>query len=347
MVHAFGFPSELYAFLAVKLAGRGKVLVVRRNVGYWQTWWGRWKGRLAGLLGFHYAANCEAARDFTAKAEWISRRRVTVISNPAPAGRLRDGLASLLPRSALGVADDEQVVGMVATVRPIKDYATFLRAAHVVLDRLPRTRFIVIGTEQSEYKSQMARLSSELGIDSRVAWLGPLPNPFTVVPSFDVAVLTSRSEAMSNSILEYMTAGIATVATDVGGTRELVDDGQTGFLLPAGNPSALAERVCQLLTDSSLRSLFGDRARRKTETHFAAQRVIHAYRELYFRLAAKTDSAATRSTGRPDHDHDHDHEYMVPDTVPDTVPHMVPDVVPGPAEGDAAIAVSPKETVKP
>ena len=129
VVHAFGLASELQACLAVRLAGRSKVLGVRRNIGYCHTWRSRWIGRLVGLLGAQYAANCEAARDFAARVEWIGRRRVTVIRNPVQTKRIEEGLASMLPRSALGIADDEQAVGIVATVRLVKDYGTFLRAA--------------------------------------------------------------------------------------------------------------------------------------------------------------------------------------------------------------------------
>jgi L-malate glycosyltransferase len=288
VVHAFCRESELFACLAVKLAGRGKVLGIRRNIGYWHTWRSRWWARFVGLLGANYAANCEAAREFTAKVEWIGRRRVIVIPNPAPIQRFHDGAAHIPPRSSLGIAADEHVVGMVGTVRPVKDYATFLRAARVVLDERPRTRFLIVGTEDSKYKAQMVQLARELGIERQITWLGPMQNPLSVVPLFDVAVLSSRSEAMSNAILEYMVAGVATVATDVGGTREILLDGQTGFLVPVRDPAAMAERVCQLLADPALCESFGSSARHRAETVFAQQRVIRAYRDLYFRLAGKT-----------------------------------------------------------
>ena len=185
VVHAFGFHSELDAWMATRLAGRGKVLGVRRSIGYWETPRSRWTARASSFLDIHYAANCEAAREFAARSQWIDRRRVTVIPNPAPAARLRDGLANLLPRSALGAAADEQIVGMVATVRPVKDYATFLRAARLVLDRRGGTRFVAIGTADPVYQVEMTELARQLRIDHRFSWLGPLDNPLTAVGQFD------------------------------------------------------------------------------------------------------------------------------------------------------------------
>ncbi len=288
VVHAFGLASELQACLAVRLAGRGKVLGVRRNIGYCQTWRSRWIGRLVGLLGAQYAANCEAARDFAARVEWIGRRRVTVIRNPVQAKRIEEGLARVPPRSSLGIADGEQAVGIVATVRPVKDYATFLRAARLVLDDHPQTRFLVIGTEEPDYKAQMLQLVDELGIERHVAWLGSMPNPLCVVPLFHVAVLSSYSEAMSNAVIEYAAAGVATVATDVGGTREVVEDGQTGFLVPARDPQAMAKRISQLLADAELRRAMGEKARLRMRGLFSQRNVLMDYAALYARLAGHT-----------------------------------------------------------
>jgi L-malate glycosyltransferase len=288
VVHAFCHRSELYAILATKWAGRGRVLGVRRNIGYWYNRRSRWMARIAGLCGgAEYAANCEAARLAAARVEWISTRRVCVIRNPVSASRLQEGLANVPHRSSLGILDGEQVVGMVATVRPIKDYATFLRAARLVLDGHPLTRFLVIGTEEPTYKAEMQRLARELGVDQQVNWLGPMPNPISVLPLFDVGVLSSQSEAFSNSLLEYAAAGAATVATDVGGTCEIVEDGQTGFLVPPQSPEAMAERISQLLADDSLRRTLGKNAGCNATSMFSAENVLREYGELYNRLARR------------------------------------------------------------
>lgn len=288
VVHAFCRTSEAYACLAVKMARRGRVLGVRRNIGYWHTWRSRWFARLVGLCGgAEYVANCEAARRFAHRVEWISPRRVSVIRNPVAAKRLQEGLASVPARSLLGIADDERVVGMVATVRPVKDYAAFLRACRLVLDTHPRTRFLVIGNEQPDYKREMEQLAQELGLRDQVSWLGPMPNPISVLPLMDVAVLSSRSEAFSNSLLEYAAAGVPTVATDVGGVREIIDDGQTGFIVPPQSPEAMAERVCRLLDDDALRRKFAEACSYRARTTFSQEQVLRDYSTLYARIAAE------------------------------------------------------------
>ena len=296
VVHAFCRTSELNGLLAVKMAHRAQVLGVRRNLGYWHTARTRWIARLVSAMGAQYAANCEAARDFAADVEWISRRRVCVIRNPAPSTRLEQGLAAVGPRSALGILDGEQVVCIVATVRPIKDYETFLRAARLVIDERPRTRFLVIGVEEPDYAEQMRQLARELKINRQVSWLGPIANPLSILPHVDVAVLSSLSEALSNSLIEYAAAGKPAVATDVGGAREAIVDGETGFIVPPRAAEAMAERIGRLLGDESLRRRMGQAAQRRSTALFSERAVLSEYAELYARLAHKARTFIVEAT---------------------------------------------------
>jgi glycosyltransferase involved in cell wall biosynthesis len=201
------------------------------------------------------------------------------------ADRLAEGLRNLLPRSALGLDPRDRVVGIVATLRPIKDHPTFLRAAAFVLREHPQTKFLVAGMSAPDMLAELQALARSLRIDGQVVWLGGVPNPLSILPHCDVAVLSSRSEGFSNALLEYAAAGVATVATHVGGNAEIVQDGQTGFLVPPGEPAAMAQRICQLLSDDALRQQFATQARRRVETEFSEEQVLEDYTRLYFELA--------------------------------------------------------------
>ena len=279
--------SECAALLATKLAGYGKVVGVRRNIGYGHTWRSRWTGRIAGTLGAMYVANCDAAREFASRVEWIPRRRICVIRNPVLSERREEALAMVPPRSSVGIVDGEQVVGMVATVRPIKDYATFLRSAQSVLRKHPRTRFLAIGMEDPDYASQMRKLANDLGIDAQLSWLGAVPNPLGLLPLVDVAVLSSRSEAMSNAIVEYMAMGVAVVTTRVGGTPEIVEDEVTGFLVPPCSPEPLADRICHLLEDAALRTRMGQTAQTRIRELCSEDKIVNQYVTFYRGLIGK------------------------------------------------------------
>ena len=260
VVHTFDPTSEAYALVAVRLAGRGKVLGSRRNIGHWHTRASLWRTRVLRVLGAQYVANCQATKDFAVRHEWISESRIAVVPNPAPYWALLAAQSSVMLPALLGVPPGEHIVAMVATVRPIKDYSTFLRAARLVLNQHPNTRFLAIGGQDPQYLSELENLSEELGISGQVYWTGPVDNSVSVLKHCDVGVLSSQSEGLSNALLDYAVAGIATVATDVGGNREVVEQDVTGFLVPARSPEALADRICQLLCDGALREAFGRRA---------------------------------------------------------------------------------------
>jgi len=112
-----------------------------------------------------------------------------------------------------------------------------------------------------------------------------VPNLYSFLHHCDVGVLSSLSEAFSNALLEYAAAGVAAVATDVGGTKEVIEDAETGFIVPPRSPEQMAERICQLLQDEKLRKRLGENARRRAETRFAEEKILRQYSRLYLRLA--------------------------------------------------------------
>jgi len=285
VVHAFSEVGEIFALITTRLARRGRVLGVRRNTGYWHTRSTLWRSRLVCSLGATYVANCDAAKEFLVTSQWVLQQCVTVIRNPVSTNRLREGMSDIPSADSQGIQVGEQVVGMVATIRPVKDHATFFRAASLLLKDHPQTRFLVVGWQEPDTFADLQKLIRKLGIEKQVTWTGAVSNPFSLLPHFDVGVLSSRSEGFSNALLEYAMAGVPAVATDVGGSREIVQDNQTGLLVPPGSPEMLAERIGRLLDDKSLREEYGDNARRWVETSFSEEKILRQYSQLYQSLA--------------------------------------------------------------
>ncbi len=121
------------------------------------------------------------------------------------------------------------------------------------------------------------------GLAERVGLLGARGDVADLLASADVFVLSSRSECLPVSILEAMAAGLPVVATDVGGVAEAVQHGETGLLVPPGNPLALAEALDLLLRDDELRERLGTRGRERAWQHFDLPRFRRAHVELYRR----------------------------------------------------------------
>jgi glycosyltransferase involved in cell wall biosynthesis len=282
LIHAFWPTAEWTAQMATVLARRGRVIGVRRNVGYTDTWTSCLVHRcVSRITSTRYLANSEAARRFAHRNQGIPRRRIGLIYNPVSNQRIEEGWRNPLTREELGIPGDGLLIGMVATVRPIKDYACLLRAVKGLVTQWPNLRVVCVGRQVEECHRSLVDLAKQLEIEKNVYWTGGVENPCRVLPLMDVAVLSSRSESFSNATLEYAAMGRPMVVTDVGGQNELVEDGKTGFLVPAGDASSLADRIALLLRDSELRKRLGKNAKSYVDKNFTESKIIGQFLDFY------------------------------------------------------------------
>src|SRR5262249_35963147 len=136
-------------------------------------------------------------------------------------------------------------IGITANLRPVKDVDVFIRAAAQLTASHPDVTFHIAG--EGELRPELEKLVVDLGLLSRVFLPGTIEDMPGFLRDLDVAVLCSRSEGMSNAILEYMAAGKAIVATAVGGNVQLLEHERHGLLVPPGDPHALAEAMRRLM----------------------------------------------------------------------------------------------------
>jgi glycosyltransferase involved in cell wall biosynthesis len=187
-------------------------------------------------------------------------------------------------------------VGVVANLRPVKGLDSFIRAASNLTAAHPNVTFHVAG--DGPLQSDLERLAVERGLKDRFVLEGTL----TEVPSFlaglDVAVLPSRSEGMSNALLEYMAAGKAIVATAVGGNMRLIDDGVQGLLVPPDDPAALAAAISRLLSDADLATRLGRAARRRVEERYSRDVMVQRFEKFYLQLMGRRRGIGTEEGQR-------------------------------------------------
>ena len=180
------------------------------------------------------------------------------------------------------------VVGMVATYSDRKDHPTFFGMARAMLATRDDVTFVTIGDgDQAEIYRQQATETE--GHFLRI--LGKRADVEHIINIFDVGVLTSNSarhgEGISNALMEYMALGKPAVATDDGGTRELVLEGQTGLLVPNGDRRALTRVITDLLADANLRAQLGRAGKLRIETEFSIGAMVDRYVSLYQRLLSR------------------------------------------------------------
>jgi glycosyltransferase involved in cell wall biosynthesis len=174
--------------------------------------------------------------------------------------------------------DSGYIVGMVASFSENKDYPTFFKAAEILLKNRNDITFLAIGNRTDSKESGSLISDRFLG---HFRLLGRKSNPESFINAMDICLLSTFTEGISNSIMEYMALGKPVIATDGGGTKEIVDDGVTGFLIGRSDPEQLASKIEILLNDQSLRAEMGAKGNARVSELFSIEQMTGKYVDLY------------------------------------------------------------------
>jgi glycosyltransferase involved in cell wall biosynthesis len=203
-------------------------------------------------------------------------------------------LAAELPRGVLrreaGLAEGTPLVGMVGRLVPIKDVPGFLRAARLVLDERPSVRFALVG--DGEERAALEALASELGLRDAVHFFGWRQQLGPVYGDLDVVVNASRNEGTPVALIEALAAGRPVVATDVGGTPDLLGRGARGRLVPVGEPRALAQAILETLDRPELAQRRACEGRKHVMATHSSERLLRDMDALYRELLARGGATA-------------------------------------------------------
>jgi sugar transferase (PEP-CTERM/EpsH1 system associated) len=185
-------------------------------------------------------------------------------------------------RTAWGIGIDDSVIGAVGRLAPVKNHALLLRA---VAGSRSGAHVVIVG-EGPERESLQA-LADGLGIASRVRFAGHSDDVRSDLAGFDVFALPSRSEGMSNTLLEAMAASLPVVVSDVGGNPEIVRDGVDGLIFRNGDGQGLAQCLDRLCADAALRVRLGGAGRDRVAASFSIRAMVERYEILYDRVLAR------------------------------------------------------------
>jgi glycosyltransferase involved in cell wall biosynthesis len=185
-------------------------------------------------------------------------------------------------RRELGVRAGEPLIGIIGRLVPIKNHRLFLEAARSMVDSGAPGRFVVVGDGQ--LRESLESLAVGWGLAQRVSFLGWRKDMAAVYAALDLLALTSLNEGTPVAVMEAMAAGIPVVATAVGGVPDTIRDGETGRLLPPGDPAAMYRAWLAALARTAANRRMLDRARREAVDRFGTERMISAMSDLYVRL---------------------------------------------------------------
>jgi len=166
---------------------------------------------------------------------------------------------------------------------PAKDYTNMLTAFSRVMQERPEALLLIVGN--GPLRPEMEGLAEKLGMKDRVRFLGFCPDVSEIMNAADAYVMSSAWEGTPLVLLEASSSALPIVATDVGGNREVVQDGVTGFLVPPKDPDALAKAMLRLMDLSEEeRRRMGEEGRRHIEANYSLDRVVEMWEELYREL---------------------------------------------------------------
>lgn len=186
-------------------------------------------------------------------------------------------------RAELGLAPEAPAVITVARLVKQKGHEVLLQAAALMADAVPTARFLVVG--EGHRLDELRAMAHSLGIGERVLFLGPRSDVPDLYRASEVSCLTSWREGFSNVVVESLASSLPVVATDVGGNREAIEEGVSGYLVNAGDPRAIASALAPLLKNEPLRVRMGAAARRRAD-RFSLGETVRATEALYDRLLA-------------------------------------------------------------
>lgn len=275
VVHSWDYMTAIYALPACKLLG---IKFVNGAIRYSSN-------RLDRLYKLKAAITFPLSDAIVANSR--AGLRVHGIENKYKTHVIHNGIdikrfsqAKAISKKDLGIAT-EKVVGMVATFSDFKDYPTFIKASQIILALRNDVTFIAVGDGPNLQSIKRSVLDK---YRAKIIFCGQRKDVESIIPLFDVGVLSTYDEGFPNAIMEYMACGVPVVATRGGGIEELVTDGLNGCLVDSGAAAAMAQKIELLLNDATTGRRLGSEGLRHIKADFTVERMTGSYISLYGHL---------------------------------------------------------------
>ncbi len=277
IVHLHASRAHVLGAAAAKLAGARAVIATRRMDDPIRMIWpntsayGNWTTAIVAISA--------AVRDVMVDCG-VEFSKIRLVFSGTDTSRFEAAVPDSQLRERLGIDQAVPVVCAAATLAERKGIRHLIRAAAILKERGTPVHLIIAG--DGEQRGELESLASELGVGaSFVGFYADMPALFA---SIDVFVMPSLSEGLGVAVLEAMAAGKPVVASAVGGLRESVVDGVTGYSIPPADPEALAEAIGKLIANPAMAAEFGSAGRARAREKFSLENMARGNEALYYEL---------------------------------------------------------------
>ena len=280
LVHTWLFAAGAYGRAAARSARVKRLVAGERCVDRWKAAW-QWNvdRRLARVTD-RLVTNSSGVKDYCV-THGLPAEKFTIIPNGVPPARPSDVSREQL-LAELRLPADARLIGVVGRLWPQKRVKDLIWAADLVRVLHDNVRLLIIGDgPERSHLEEFARGASDL---EHIRFLGERGDVWRLMPHLDMLWQGSEYEGQPNSVMEAMACGVAVVASDIPGNRDLVVRGETGYLLELGNRADWARTTNNLLTDATLAAQLGTAGRERMLNEFSARRMVERHVELYREL---------------------------------------------------------------
>jgi sugar transferase (PEP-CTERM/EpsH1 system associated) len=289
--HARGWPTLVETALGARLARvpgtlyvfEGKTFQDLQGIGFKRRW-----VQKAMIRSYQrvITLNRRMRADLAAECS-LPEERIDIVANGVDVNifRPREGRGQL--RASLGLPAERLILGSVARLDPVKNHEVILRALVRAANDGSRPFFLLVG--EGAHRAVLEREIQRLGLASDVRLFGYSDRIADLLNCMDLYIQSSFYEGFSHTLLEAMACGLPVVATDVGGTGDVLNEGREGFFFKPDDDETLASIIMRLRLDHQQRHLLGERARRRVSDHFPIQSMVRSYENLYLQLAQQNN----------------------------------------------------------
>ncbi len=272
ILHSYLFHANIIGRVCGRIAGI-PIIISSIRVCEKKKQYHLWMDRITSWMVNLEICVSKEVKNFTIEKANISEHKLKIVENGIPDSFL-DAVTSYRNKKAHSL-----VVGTVARLSEQKGIKYLLHAAKRIIEQFPSITVIIAGS--GPLSSQLKELSTKLNISRNVKFIGfrnDIPELLSVI---DIFVLPSLWEGMPNVVLEAMAAGKPVIATDTGGSKDLIDSNINGVLVEPGNSEALAEAILKLLGDPAQRQRLGESAREKVKERFPIDKMVSKTEQVY------------------------------------------------------------------
>jgi glycosyltransferase involved in cell wall biosynthesis len=251
----------------------------------------RWKYRYGADL---YLAISNGVRDVLVECG-VPAEKIRLVPSGIDLSKFGHVRDNAYVKREFGIDETTPVVGNIAALAPHKSQVDLIRAARIVSNRYPRAKFLIVG--EGDLRRRLERSIRDLRLEGTVILTGFREDPLEIMSTFTCFVLSSYLEGLGTSVMDAQAMGVPVVATRTGGVPDIVEDRETGLLVPPRDPDALAGAILRLLDDPEMRQCLAKKALEKSRG-YDYRRTVYKTLDAYHELLANAGCTDTVTEGR-------------------------------------------------